>query len=179
MQQHVNFPFTAVEIRKQRAFSRRRRMLAMPRPTLRSSLNAARTTKSICSGKRDRVAERQRARIVIGAWAARQRHGRAKDIVRVVAPFRPDEPVRIGAKAMRRPVAVAWSQEIGIAAWQRYRVKGATGISRPFAMLLLILLTCTRNHRGQDLNEQVIAAKPEGRGVGGHAGGSTFELVGE
>jgi len=94
-------------------------------------------------------------------------------------PFRLNEPFRIGAKTMRRPVYVASSQQIWIAARQRHRVKRAKGISRPLAMPSLFLLICTLVNRGQDLNEHMIAAEPEGCGVGGNAGGLALELMGE
>src|SRR5215813_310944 len=80
---------------------------------------------------------------------------------------------------MRRPVHVISSQQIWIAARERHRVERPKGFSRPLAMPSLFLLICTLVNRGQDFNEHMIAAESEGRGVGGHARGSTLELMGE
>ena len=96
-------------------------------------------------------------------------------------PFRLNEPFRIGAKTMRRPVYVASSQQIWIATRQRHRVKRAQDVSRPIAMpsLSLFLFICTPVNRGQDFHEEMVATEPEGRGVGGHAGSSALEFMGE
>src|SRR5262245_9394470 len=132
------------------------------------------------SGKRDGVTERQPARAAVsGGASAWKWNSGAKDIVRIVVPLRSDEAARIGAKAKGRAVHVASSQQIRITAAQRHRVKPAKSFFRPLAMALLFLLICTLVRRGQDFNEQMIAAEPEGRGVGGHARGSALEFVGE
>src|SRR6516164_7573818 len=94
-------------------------------------------------------------------------------------PFHPNEPVRIGAKAISCPVHVTASQQVRVTARQCDCVKREQGGSRPLAMQLLFLLICTLVHRGEDFNEHMIAAEPEGGGFGGHAGGGALEFMGE
>lgn len=179
MQQHVNVLSTGLrKIERQQGCPPRQQMRRMPRQGPEIHCTRERGI-DLLKQARLRGGTSARLHRRIAACALWKRNGRPKDIVRVVVPFGPDEPVRVSAKAMRRPLRVAWSQQIGIAAWQRDRVKRAPGISRPFAMLLLVWLACTLNRRGQDLNEQMITAEPERRGVGGHVASGTLELVGE
>src|SRR6516162_788007 len=95
--------------------------------------------------------------------SSRQRNGGAKDVIRIVLPLGFDEPVGIGTIASCHPVRVVSGKEVRISTRKRHRSEGLTSGSSPLAMPLLLFLVRGIDERGEDLDQHVVAAEPEGR----------------
>src|SRR6516162_8788407 len=111
--------------------------------------------------------------------SSRQRNSGAKDVIRIVLPLGFDEPVGIGTIAFCHPVRVVSGKEVRISTRKRHRSEGLTSGSSPLAMPLLLFLVRAIDERGEDLDQHVVAAEPEGRCLPRYARGGAFELVRE
>src|SRR5262249_52896449 len=103
----------------------------------------------------------------------RQWNGGAKDVIGIVVPLRFDETFRIGTIAFHHACWLTGSEQVGVSARKRHRIKGMTCSARPSLMLLFFDFV----RRGENLDEHMVTAQAEGRRRGGHARGSAFELV--
>src|SRR5262245_64853397 len=108
-----------------------------------------------------------------------QREGGAKHVIRIIMPFGFDEPFGIATKALRCALYVASGEHIGISTRKRHGIEGCKCGSRPSPMSLLVGLVRPIGERRHHLDEDMVAAKPEGRGLLRHARGCPPEFVGE
>src|SRR6516165_158648 len=113
------------------------------------------------------------------ALTDRQRNGRAKDVVGIVAPLGGDQPVGIGTIAFCHTVRVVSGKEVRISTRKRHRSEGLTSGSSPLAMPLLLFLVGAIDEGGEDLDQHVVTAEAEGRRLRRYARGGASELVGE
>src|SRR6516165_9396665 len=113
------------------------------------------------------------------ALTDRQRNGRAKDVVGIVAPLGGDQPAGIGTIALRHTVRVVSGKEVWISTRKRDRREGLTSGSSPLAMPLLLFLVRPIDEGGDDLDQHVVTAEAKGRRLCRYARGGAFELVRE
>src|SRR5215831_3724277 len=100
--------------------------------------------------------------------ADRQRNGGAEDVTGIVAPLGGNEPFGIGTIAFCHTVRVVSDKKVRISTRKRHRNEGLTSGSSPLAMPLLLFLVRPIDEGGEDLDEHMVAAKPEGRCPLGH-----------